>query len=120
MALGLIASEANAIIDGLDGTLLQLHIGDPGAAGTTAPATETTRQGVTLNAAAAGTADNSVALTWTGIAGSQTPTHFSLWSLASGGTFRFSGTLSTAGYTAGNTFQIPIGDLDLTVTTVAA
>ena len=59
MAVGLSESEANGIIDGFSGGWLQLHVGDPGAAGTANPAAETTRQQVTLNSASGGSATNS-------------------------------------------------------------
>lgn len=120
MAVGLAAAEANTLADGLSGSWLQLHTADPGAAGTTAVATETTRKQITLSAAVAGVTANTAALTWTGIAGSQTPTHFTLWSASTAGTFRYSGTITSAAYVAGNTFEIPIGDLDIAVSTVAA
>ena len=75
MAVGLSAAEANAIVDGLDGLYIQLHTADPGAAGTTAAATETTRKQVSLAAASGGAASTDAALEWTSVAASRsTPT----------------------------------------------
>jgi len=94
---------------------VQLHIGDPGAAGTTNPAVETTRQQATFGAAAAlGAISNTAAIEWTLVAASETYTHVSLWSASTAGTFLGSDDLSfTAAVNAGDTFRIPIGDLDL-------
>ena len=120
MAVGPSASEANTFINGLSGAFLQMHDGDPGAAGTLNQVLETSRQVCTLGAASGGSATNSVALTWTGITGSEVPTHATLWSASTGGTFRHSGTLTTTGYTAGNTFELAIGDVTLSVPVIAA
>ena len=120
MALGLSAAQANSIVDGLDATYIKLHTADPGAAGATAAATETTRKLIALAAASGGSAVTTADITWTSIAGSQDATHFSLWSAATAGTFLFSGTITADPYTAGNTFTIASGDLTVAVSTVAA
>jgi hypothetical protein len=120
MAVGLSATEANTIVDGLDATWIQLHTADPGASGTANVATETTRKQISLAAASAGSADTDADLEWTSIAGSQDATHFSLWSASTGGTFRFSGTITADPYAADDTFTIYAGDLTITVSTVAA
>lgn len=77
------------------GTFVQLHTGDPGAAGTTAPSAVTTRQSATFAAAAGGAIalSNSPAFTMTA---SETITHISVWSAASGGTFLWSAILSAS------------------------
>lgn len=96
---------------------VKLHLGDPGAAGTTSPATETTRQEATFGAASSGALTNDAAIEWTGVSTSETYSHISLWTASSGGTFIGSDDLSsTAAVTAGDTFRIPAGDLDITVT----
>ena len=120
MAVGLSAAEANGIVNGLDGSYIQLHTADPGAAGTTSVATETTRKVISLAAASGGSASTDAAIEWTSISGSQDATHFSLWSAATGGTFLFSGTITADAYPAGNTFTIASGDLTVSVSTVAA
>jgi hypothetical protein len=99
---------------------IQLHTADPGAAGTTSVATETTRKSVSFGAPSAGAAGfrqmaNDAAITWTNIAGSQDATHFSLWDASSGGNFLGSGTITAAAYTAGDTYNIAIGAAVLTL-----
>jgi hypothetical protein len=130
MAVGFAAAAANKMLDAITGratytaetaVYAQLHIGDPGAAGTANTATETTRKAVTFGSAASGGAiSNTAAITWTSISGSQDATHVSLWTASSGGTFLGSGTITANSYTAGDTFEIPIGDLDITITNIAA
>jgi hypothetical protein len=43
-------------------------------------------------------------------------THWSAWSAETDGTFGFSGTLTANAVTAGDNFEIAIGDLDVTLT----
>jgi uncharacterized membrane protein YgdD (TMEM256/DUF423 family) len=96
---------------------IKLHTAAPGAAGATAAATETTRKQATWNATGTdGTVENSNALTWTNIAGSQDATHFTAWSASTAGNFGFSGTVTANAYVAGDTFEVAIGDLDVSVT----
>lgn len=100
---------------------IKLHVGDPGAAGTSNAAVETTRKPVSFSAAASGAITNDAALTWTNVAGSEDYTHFSLWDSVgpAGGNFLQSGTIVAAAVVAGDTFTIAIGDLDLTVPVAA-
>lgn len=97
---------------------VKLHLGDPGAAGTSNPAANTTRQQATYGAGAASRAiTNTVAVEWTNVSNSETYTHISLWTANAAGTFLGSDDLSSsAAVTAGDTFRIPIGDLDLSFT----
>jgi hypothetical protein len=97
---------------------VQLHIGAPGAAGTSNGAAETTRKQATFGAGAAtGAISNTVAVEWTNVSTTEIYSHISLWTASSAGTFLGSDDLSsTASVTAGDTFRIPIGDLDLTIT----
>jgi hypothetical protein len=97
---------------------VKLHLGDPGAAGSNNAAANTTRQAVTFgNAAASGAISNTAAVEWTNVSNSETYTHVSFWTASSGGTFLGSDDLSSsAAVTAGDTFRLPIGDLDITVT----
>lgn len=119
--------ECNKMLDALVGRstytanaafYVKLHLGDPGAAGANNAATETTRQAVTFGAAASsGAISNTAAITWTNVSTSETYTHVSFWTASSGGTFLGADDLSSsAAVTAGDTFQIAIGDLDLTLT----
>lgn len=97
---------------------VKLHLGDPGAAGTSNPAANTTRQQATYGAGAASRAiTNTAAVEWTSVPNSETYTHISLWTANAAGTFLGSDDLSSsAAVTAGDTFRIPIGDLDLSFT----
>jgi hypothetical protein len=97
---------------------VKLHLGDPGAAGTTNAAAETTRKQATFgDAAASGAITNTAAVEWTNVSTTETYTHVSLWTASSAGTFLGSDDLSSsAAVTAGDTFRIPVGDLDLTLT----
>lgn len=118
--------ERNKMLDALAGRTtytasaafyVKLHTADPGAAGTTAPATEATRQLATFGAAAsAGAISNTVALTWTNVSTTETYTHVSFWSASTGGTFLGSDDIASTASVAGDSFTIPIGDLDLTLT----
>lgn len=96
----------------------KLHLGDPGSAGTSNPAVETTRQLVTFGSAASAAAiSNTAVIEWTNVSTSETYSHVSFWTASSGGTFLGRDDLSsTAAVTAGDTFRVPIGDLDLTAT----
>ena len=125
MAVGLSAGIANAILDALcrsvawsepDEVWVALHTGDAGAAGTANAATETTRKQATFGtAASAGAISNTVALTWTSVAGTEDYTHFSAWSASAAGTFLFSGTVAANSVTSGDTFSVAIGDLDVSL-----
>lgn len=132
MALGFAAATGNAILDGFGNNTaytgeaaiyMQLHTAAPGAAGTTSIATETTRKSVSFGAAATvssvSTMKNDAAITWTSVAGSETYTHFSLWSASTSGTFLGSGTVTANAVTAGDTFTIAIAGLVVTVSTAA-
>ena len=125
MALGHSAAEAAKIVStgsnvALNGSYIKLHVGDPGAAGAANAATETTRKLISLGTPSAGVVTNDTAITWTSIAGSEDATHFSLWTASTAGTFLFSGTITAAAYTAGNNYEIAIGGLTITQSTVAA
>ena len=120
MAVGLSETDANAIVAALDGTYMQLHTNDPGAAGTTAIATESDRQLISLDIPAGGAATNDGAIVWTDVAANEAYSHYSLWTAVTAGTFKFSGLITADAVLIGNTFTIAIGDLSVTVSTVAA
>ena len=100
------------------GVYVKLHLGDPGSAGTANPAAETTRQAATFGSAATGRAiSNTVAIEWTAVSTTETYTWISLWDASTSGNFLGRDDLSSsAAVTAGDTFRIPIGDLDFTIT----
>lgn len=118
MAEGFGAAGANTALDALLAAYpwIKLHVGAPGSAGTANAATETTRKQASWNAAAAGASSNSGALTWTNVAGSEDFTHFTAWTASTNGTFGFSGTVTANAVTAGDTFTIAAGDLDVSAT----
>jgi hypothetical protein len=118
VAEGFGAAGANTALDAMLAAYpwIKLHIGAPGSAGTSNPATETTRKQASWTSAAAGAASNSVALAWTSVAASEDYTHYSGWSASSGGTFGHSGLITADAATSGNDFTIAIGDLDVAVT----
>jgi hypothetical protein len=129
MTVGLAAATASAIADahtkgtsytGNSNYWVKLHTADPGAAGATAPAGNTTRQQVTFGTSSSGAIANSAAITWTSVSTTETYTHFSAWTASTAGTFLGSGTVTGGAVTAGNNFSIPIGDFDITFGPIAA
>jgi hypothetical protein len=124
MATGLSAYTANKFLDALGNATafsvtdvyIKLHVGDPGANGTSNPATETTRKVVTFAAASNGTIASDSAATWTNIVGSQDATHFTSWDNLTAGNFLFSGTITSNPYTAGDTVTIASAALTASLT----
>src|SRR5687767_9846774 len=121
MAEGWSVAAANAALNEVAGdyTWIKKHIGAPGSAGTSNPASDTTRKQATWGAAASGAITNSGDITWTDVPASEDYTHFSAWSAESGGTFGFSGTLTGNAVVTGDDYTIPAGDLDVTLTTAS-
>jgi hypothetical protein len=122
MAVGIAVGQANGMLDGLCRNVsyanaavwVKLHVADPGAAGTSNAAVETTRKQATFGtAAAAGTIANTVALAWTNVAGTEDFTHFSIWTAVTAGTFLGSGTMVANAVGAGDDFSIAIGALTI-------
>ena len=124
MATGLSAYTANKFLDALGNATafsvtdvyIKLHVGDPGANGTSNPATETTRKVVTFAAASNGTIASDSAATWTNIAGSEDATHFTSWYNLTAVNFLFSGTVTSNPYTAGDTVTIASAALTASLT----
>lgn len=126
MAVGPSAALANAWLDALGNNTagilpiatpyVKLHTGDPGAAGTSNAATETTRKLASFAAASGGAMASDADITWTAISGSEDATHFSLWTASTGGTFLGSGTITAAAYTAGGDYTCPSGSLTISLT----
>lgn len=96
---------------------LKLHLGDPGSAGTSNPAAHTTRVQATFGAAAAsGAIANTAAVSFASLSATEAITHVSAWSASSAGTFLFRKAASaSASVQAGDTWELPIGDLDVTL-----
>lgn len=128
MALGVSTAVANSFLNALcrataytgpAALWVKLHIGDPGV-GTGNPAVHTTRIQATFGSAASGGAiSNTVALAWTSVSGAEDYTHFSVWDASTAGTFQFSGTITANAVLIGDTFTVPIGDLDVTMPVAA-
>lgn len=118
MATGWGSAGAAAALDAARSgfTWIKLHVGDPGSAGTANPATETTRKQATWGTVTAGAFSNTAALDWAAVAGSEDFSHFTAWSASTAGTFGFSGTITANPVTAGDNFQIAIGQLTTSVT----
>ena len=125
MATGLAPGVATSLLDALvnqtnytapTAIWLQLHVADPGVAGTTSVAGNTLRKDVTavFSAAGSGLATNDVAVTWTNVPNSEDYSHCSVWSASAAGTFYWSAVITANAVTAGDTFTLPIGDIDLT------
>lgn len=96
---------------------IKLHIGAPGSAGTSNPATETTRKQAAWNATGTdGIVENSAQIDWTNIAGSQDATDFTAWSASTAGNFGFSGSITANAYVAGDTLSVAVSALTVSVT----
>lgn len=88
-------------------TYIKLHLGDPGEAGTSNPAVETTRKAVTFSAASSGSMVSSATVEWTNVAATEVYTHWSMWDNATAGNCLWTGALgASASMTAGDTFQL--------------
>ena len=124
MATGISAYLANAWLDALGNATsfsvttpyVKLHVGDPGANGTSNPATETTRKSVSFGASSAGALASDADVVWTNISGSQDATHFTAWDNETAGNFLFSGTITGNAYTAGDTYTISSAGLTVSLT----
>jgi hypothetical protein len=124
MATGISAYLANAWLNALGNATsfsvttayVKLHVGDPGSAGTSNAATETTRKVVSFAAASNGALASDADVTWTNISGSQDATHFTAWDNLTTGNFLFSGTITGNAYTAGDTYTISSGGLTVSLT----
>ena len=130
MATGLAAATANSWLDALCRSVaysdpaafyVKLHIGDPGSAGASNAAGETTRKQATFSAASGGAITTSADLTWTNVSTSETYSHVSFWDAAAAGTFLGSDALDTSrAVVAGDNFTIAAGDIDISITAIAA
>lgn len=114
MATGFIPSEANSILDTLGGTydFIQLHTADPGAAGTSSVAGNATRKQVTWASASGGSLASGADLDWSDaeVDTSEGYTHWSAWTLASGGSCGMTGTVTASAVDAsGDAFRITSG-----------
>jgi hypothetical protein len=94
---------ANALLNNLRGgtfsnasTWVQLHTGDPGAAGTNAVSAVTTRQSATFAAASGGAIALSASPTAWNMTTTETISYISVWSASTAGNFLWSAQLSVS------------------------
>lgn len=101
---------------------VKLHLGDPGAAGASNAASNTTRQSASFSsAAAAGTITTSADVTWTSVSATESYSHVSFWDASTGGNLLATDNLeATRGVTAGDNFTIVAGDIDISLSPIAA
>lgn len=98
---------------------IQLHTGDPGAAGTSNVATNNTRKAIAWNASASGVATSNGAISWVSVPATETYTFLSIWDAVTVGNFQCSGTVSGGGVTTGDTFAFPDTAITCTFTKAA-
>ena len=91
--------NGGAAFSALTGTFVQLHTGDPGAAGTSNVSVgSTTRNSFVFSSSSSGSALSlsTPPSAWTNGGTSETLTHISVWTAASAGTFEFSVALTAS------------------------
>lgn len=126
MATGMASATANAVLNcyfnqtnitAPTAIWIQLHTADPGAAGTTAVAGNTTRKDITaaMAAAASGAVTSDTAVTWTNVSTTEDYTHFSIWTASTAGTFLWSGTITANAVTVGDSFTFAVADIDVSL-----
>jgi hypothetical protein len=98
---------------------VKLHTGDPGEAGTSNAASETTRKQVTSFAAASGGSKaSSAAISWTNYPATETISYVSLWDASTAGNCLGSGAVSPSVAMTGpgsNTLTIASGSITITL-----
>lgn len=106
---------ANGAPSTVTNVYVKLHIGDPGEAGTSNAAGETTRQEATFNAASGGVVALTATVSWTNVSTSETYSHVSLWDNSTAGNCLGSGAMTApVAVVAGNDFDLTA--LTITVT----
>lgn len=95
---------------------VKLHKGDPGEAGTSNAASETTRKKATFSAPSSGQIKTSAKLEWTNVSTNETYSHVSLWDAETSGNNLWNGALSASkAVETGDTFIIPSEGLTLSL-----
>lgn len=116
-------ADRNSILDAIARAIsysrsavwVKLHTADPGAAGTTAPAANTTRQQATFSAASGGSITTSADVLWSNVPNAETYSHISLWDASTAGNFIGSAALTASKTVAvGDNFRIAAGSLTIT------
>jgi hypothetical protein len=120
--LNCLRGTSAATFTGVTTLFIQLHTGDPGAAGTTAVSSVTTRPALNFGAASAGAQAAIATLpswaTWGGTNG-EIVTHVSVWGAASAGTFYYS-VLLTASKTVNTGDTLNLTALTVSIAPLAA
>lgn len=127
MATGISTYASNQIIDWIFGTdnmptavtaYVSLHTADPGYTGAselTAGGFSYSRKSVVASAASGRATANTGALTWLNLPAA-TITYVGVWDNSTSGNFLWGGALVTPKtVNAGDTLEIPVGDLDATM-----
>lgn len=123
MPAGLSTGARNSILDAIGNATafsfaavwVKLHLGDPGAAGTSNPAATTTRQQASFAAASGGSMTTDADLLWSSLANAETLSWISLWDASVAGTFIGAKDLTAAkAVGVGDNFRIPAGSLTIT------
>lgn len=94
---------------------MQMHVGDPGAAGTANVAAETDRALVTWGAASSNAASNTATASYTSVAATETWTHCTFWDASTAGNCGMSGTVTNGAVVLGANVDFEIGDIDVTI-----
>lgn len=116
MTSALYAPLANSMLQQLDSNYewLQLHVGSPGAAGTSNIAAESTRNQVEWDVAASGVISIVDPIAITTVAATETWTYFTAWSLATGGVVGVRGTITLGQVLVGANVTIPAASVTVT------
>jgi hypothetical protein len=119
--LNVLRGTSAASFTGVTTLFVQLHTADPGAAGTTAVSSTTTRQAVNFAAASGGSQALTGTTAWTTWAGTngEVVTHISVWGASSAGTFYYSVAL-TASKTVNTGDTLTLTTLTVAVAPIAA
>lgn len=119
--LNVLRGTSAASFTGVTTLFVQLHTADPGAAGTTAVSSTTTRQAVNFAAASAGSQALTGTTAWTTWAGTngEVVTHISVWGASTAGTFYYSVAL-TASKTVNTGDTLTLTTLTVAVAPLAA
>lgn len=119
--LNVLRGTSAATFTGITTLFVQLHTADPGASGTTAVSTTTTRQALNFAAASAGSQALTGTTQWTNWAGTngEVVSHISVWGASTAGTFYYSVAL-TASKTLNTGDTLNLSSLTVAIAPLAA
>lgn len=119
--LNVLRGTSAATFTGITTLFVQLHTADPGASGTTAVSSTTTRQALNFGPASAGSQALTGTTQWTAWAGTngEVVTHISVWGASSAGTFYYSVAL-TASKTVNTGDTLTLTTLTVSIAPLAA